>query len=87
MIKKLRIKFVCIIMLIVTCMLAILFTALFVFMNRSLENNQITGMARAAQEPLPRHVPGKGGANNLKLPAIVLERMPDGTLAFAKEAD
>ena len=83
MIKKLRVKFVCINMLIVTCMLALLFTTLFVFMNRSLVQKQISGMAQAAQEPLPRRVPGKGGANALKLPAIVLERLPDGTLAAA----
>ena len=83
MIKKLRIKFICINMLIVSCMLVLLFTTLFVFMNQSLARRQIASMERAAQEPLPRNAFGKGGANELKLPAIVLERLPDGTLAAA----
>ena len=83
MIKKLRIKFICVNMLIVSCMLALLFNMLFVFMNQSLAQRQIASMEQAAQEPLPRNVFGKGGANELKLPAIVLERRPDGTLAAA----
>lgn len=83
MIKKLRIKFICVNMLIVTCMLALLFTTLFVFMHKSLEQNQLAGMVRAAEEPLPKHALRKGGANELKLPAIVLEKMPDGSLISA----
>ena len=83
MIKKLRIKFICVNMLIVTCMLALLFTTLFVFMHRSLEQNQLAGMMRAAQEPLPKHALWKGGTSELKLPAIVLEKLPDGSLISA----
>ena len=83
MIKKLRIKFICVNMLIVTCMLALLFTTLFVFMHKSLEQNQLAGMVRAAEEPLPKHALWKGGANELRLPAIVLEKMPDGSLISA----
>ena len=80
MIKKLRVKFVCINMLIVTCMLILLFTTLFVYMHRGLVRDQLAAMTRAAEGPVLKHAPGKGGGDDARSPAIVLERARDGSL-------
>ena len=80
MIRKLRVKFVCINMLIVTCMLALLFFTLFHFMREGLVRDQIATMRRAAEEPMSRRIPEKSGGGELRMPTIVLERGPDGSL-------
>jgi hypothetical protein len=83
LIQKLRVKFVCINMLIVTCMLILLFTTLFVYMHRGLVRDQLAAMTRAAEGPVLKHAPGKGGGDDARSPAIVLERGRDGSLIAA----
>ena len=81
MIRKLRIKFVCINMLIVGCMLLILFGMLYHFMGRSIEQDQLRMLSRLAEEPIHKgSLPTRGGGEEVFLPHFILEYGLDGTL-------
>ena len=80
MIKKLRIKFICVNMLIVTCMLAVLFGTLTSFMRRSIAQDQRIMLHRAAEEPGRKYRPDSDTDRELSLAHFTLEYGADGTL-------
>jgi hypothetical protein len=80
--KKLRIKFVCIMMVIVTAMLAVIFGLVLHFMQTSLEENSIQMLRNIANDPLHSGGPGKPNEppKEMRLPYFILEIGPDGKL-------
>lgn len=82
MLKKLRIKFVCIMMVIVTAMLAVIFGLVLHFMQTSLEENSIQMLRNIANDPLHSVGPGKPNEppKEMRLPYFILEIGPDGKL-------
>ncbi|MBQ9684950.1 MAG: HAMP domain-containing histidine kinase [Oscillospiraceae bacterium] len=87
MIGKLRVKFVVINMLIVTCMLALSFGLLSHFMRRSMVDERVSAMQRIAEEPMHMHSPGRGGDGDLRLPYFTLEEGPDDEIMRFGSAD
>lgn len=69
MIKRLRIKFVCINMTIVTIMLCVIFGLVLHFTSVSMEKESIEMMQSVALDPLQLGIPGKG-ASGVRLPYL-----------------
>lgn len=76
MIKRLRIKFVCITMTLVTVMLLSLLIVLYVTTASSLERSSIDALQSAIQN---RHLPGRPGEGTSQL-TFRLEELPDGSV-------
>ena len=79
MIKRLRIKFVCIKMTIVTIMLCVIFGLVLHFTSVSMEKESIEMMQSVALDPLQLGTPGKG-ASGVRLPYFALQLGPGGEL-------
>ena len=79
MIKRLRIKFVCINMTIVTIMLCVIFGLVLHFTSVSMEKESIEMMQSVALDPLQLGTPGKG-ASGVRLPYFALQLSPGGEL-------
>ena len=77
MIKRLRIKFVCINMTIVTVMLCVIFGLVLHFTSTDMEKNSIEMMHAVAMEPQPPGAPGKWGPGT-QLPHFILQLNPGG---------
>ena len=77
MIKKLRLKIVCIVMAIVMVMMAVIFAMIFGFTKRNLEHNSIQALRMAADMKLGGR-PGGGPERNM--PCFMLEWGFDGEL-------
>ena len=73
MIKKLRIKFICVNMLIVTLMLVLALGILISYMKTSLVHDQYIVLQRIAAEPGPKLRPGNKDGKNYYSPCFVLE--------------
>ena len=81
MIKKLRIKFICVNMLFVTCMLAILFGTLTYFMSRTIAKEKTAELHRIAAEPGRKIRPyGGNSSGEYVMSYFTLEYGPDGKL-------
>ena len=80
MLKKLRIKFVCINMTIVTIMLMVLFSVLYISTSRALEAESVELMRAIAENPMRQHIP-KERRFELRRPYIVIRIDPDGNPA------
>lgn len=80
MIKKLRIKFICINMLIVTVMLAVLLGTLTQYIQRSMVKDRYTMMHRVAEEPGRKVRPSADGEESVYPPYFILEHDPNGEL-------
>ena len=83
MIRKLRIKFICVNMLIVTCMLILMFGLLFQSIKTNIVQDQVSMMQRIAED-MGRDRPfGRGDARvGLNLFHFTLEPGPDGRLLY-----
>ena len=80
MIKKLRIKLVCVNVLISACVLAVLFVSLTGYMRKSVKRDQINMLRRIAEEPGHKtRLYGQHG-ETVYLPCLTLEPGPDGEL-------
>ena len=79
MIKRLRIKFVCINMTIVTVMLCVIFATILHFTSMNLEKESLGMMQSVALNPMQAGVPGKN-AHGIHLPYIALQLDPGGEL-------
>ena len=79
MIKKLRIKFICINMLLVTLMLGLIFSMVFFFTRKDLEEDSIAMMQEIAASPMQQFQPGATGSD-LSLPYFTLELGRDGEI-------
>ena len=77
MIRRLRIKFVCINMAIVTAMLCVIFGLVLHFTSTSMERDSVEMMRAAAMTPLQPGAPGKWEPGN-QLPHFVLQLGPGG---------
>lgn len=80
MIKRLRTKFVCINMAIVTVMLVVIFGMVLHFTYEDLQNQSLRAMAMAVEERRPLGKPGEAAEHMLK-PWFVAQIEPDGTAA------
>lgn len=79
MIRRLRIKFVCITMSIVTVILAGVMVAVLGLTRASLERESLETMYRIARDPVPLQAPDEE-VNGMRLPYFVLEVKDDGTV-------
>ena len=79
MIKRLRSKFVCFNMTIVTIMLCVIFGLVLHFTSVSMEKESIEMMQSVALDPLQLGIPGKG-ASGVRLPYFALQLGPGGEL-------
>lgn len=77
MIKRLRIKFVCINMTIVTVMLCVIFGLVLHFTSTDMEKNSIEMMHAVAMNSHQPGIPGKWGPGT-QLPHFILQLSPDG---------
>lgn len=77
MIKRLRVKFVCINMVIVTAMLCVIFGLVLHFTSRSMERDSVEMMHAVAMNPQPPGAPGKWGPGT-QLPHFTLQLSPGG---------
>ena len=77
MIRRLRIKFVCINMLIVTLMLCAIFCTVLYFTKENLEEESIGMMQAIALDPLRLNQPGDRGSG-VRLPYFALQVGPRG---------
>ncbi len=77
MIKRLKIKFVCIFMIIVTVMLGVIFGTVISMTYRNIEQHSISAMRDAAALPDPPAMPPKG-PESLAIPHFSLIVTPDG---------
>lgn len=83
MIKKLRWKFVAIIMLFVTAVLLVVFLAVFHSSRASLEQNSSEILQRVVQaDSLSLSYPGKGDKGSVQLPYFVVEMFSDSSYGF-----
>jgi len=88
LIKRLRIKFICVNMLFVTCMLAILFGTLTYFMSRTIAKEKTTELHRIAAEPGKKIRPYGGNTNGeYVMSYFTLEYGPDGKLTAFGSGD
>lgn len=78
MIKRLRIKFVCINMTIVTIMLCVIFGMVLHFTSTNLEKESLRMMQSVAVDPLRLGIPGKN--SHVHLPYFALQLGPGGEL-------
>lgn len=79
MIRRLRLKFVSIVMVIVTIMLFAIFAMVFYFTSRNLERESLGMMQAVAQEPMRLGGPDEA-PDGLRLPYFVLELDRDGSI-------
>lgn len=82
MIRRLRLKFVCINMAIVTLMLCAIFAMVFFFTRANLERESIGVMQALAQEPMRPGGPDER-PEGVRLPFFTLELDEDGGIADA----
>lgn len=82
MLKRLRVKFICINMLIVTAMLCVIFGMIYHFTRQNLESESFRTMQTLAAEPLRRGRPDPW-PGEVRLPYLVLEIGPAGRLTAA----
>ncbi|MGN1004500.1 MAG: sensor histidine kinase [Oscillospiraceae bacterium] len=82
MIRRLRIKFVCINMTIVTIMLCAIFVMVLSFTKNNLEQESISMMQSVALDPMRLGHPGEAGPN-VRLPYFALQIGPGGDLVAA----
>ncbi|MBP0965075.1 MAG: HAMP domain-containing histidine kinase [Oscillospiraceae bacterium] len=80
MIKRLKIKFVFVNMLIVTIMLGIIFGTVLIFTKNELENQSIQAM-RTTTSMMLRPKPPEGGREDMRLPCFLMVEAADGTLS------
>ena len=81
MIRKVRIKFICVNMLIVACMLILMFGLLFYTIRKNIVQDQITMMQRIAEDTGHDRPFGRGSARvGLSFFYFTLEPGPDGAL-------
>ena len=81
MLKKLRLKFVCYTMTIVTVMLCIILGVILGFMNHAMEEENIQMLRSAAAGP-----PGMPRPGGIRQPYFALEAGPDGVIVLTGEA-
>lgn len=82
MLKRLRIKFVCTNMIIVTVMLCIIFGTVLHFTRQNLERDSLSMMRTVAMSPMhPGHP--KASTEEIRLPFFVLQVGPNGRLLAA----
>lgn len=79
MTKKLRCKFVCITMTIVTLMLCIIMSMIYIFMKINLENNSINMLQNIATNPFLQYMPNEL-SDDMRLPYFILHIGPQGEL-------
>ena len=77
MIKRLKIKFICIFMMIVTVMLGIIFGTVISMTQRNIEQSSISDMRDIAKPPMPPELPENGFAPPV-MPHFSLIVTPDG---------
>lgn len=84
MLKRLRIKFICIMMAVVTLLLAAVFALVLYFTQRDLAQNSIQLMQAAANRPFSSERPSAGGRpDEVKLPYFILQFGRHGELLTA----
>ena len=83
MLKRLRIKFVCITMVIVTLMLCVIFGLLIRFTVADLEKQNLQLLQNVAQEPMK---PGRPGGEQVLLPYFVLRQSSLGEIVISAGA-
>ena len=81
MIKKLRVRFICVTMLIVTAVIVLALGILTEYMQKSLVKDQYAMLRRIAGNPGKKVSPGINDAKNFHLPYFILEYTKDGGLA------
>ena len=79
MLRKLRIKFVCVNMLIVTMMLLVIFGLVFKFTQANLEQQSVSMMEQLAEDPFRLSLPGER-REDIQLPYFVLQLGRSGDL-------
>ena len=79
MLRKLRIKFVCVNMLIVTVMLLVIFGMVFKFTQANLEQQSVNMMEQLAEDPFRLSLPGER-REDIQLPYFVLQLGRSGDL-------
>ena len=82
MIKRLRIKFVCINMAIVTVMLCMIFGMMLYVTRANLEQESLGMMRSVAMDAARLPIPGEGGAGS-RLPHFILQVGPGGNILVA----
>ncbi len=82
MTKKLRYKFIWITMSIITIMLCIIMSMIYVFTKMNLENNSIHMLQNIAMNPFPKRVPGEL-SDDVRLPYFILQISKQGELIAA----
>jgi len=81
LIKKLRVRFICVTMLIVTAVIVLALGILTEYMQKSLVKDQYAMLRRIAGNPGKKVSPGINDAKNFHLPYFILEYTKDGGLA------
>lgn len=79
MLRKLRIKFICVNMLIVTMMLLVIFGLVFKFTQANLEQQSVSMMEQLAEDPFRLSLPGER-REDIQLPYFVLQLGRSGDL-------
>lgn len=77
MLKKLRLKFICVLMAVVTVLLCVIFGLVLRFTARSLEEQSLQQLTRAVQGPMK---PGRPGEPMEQLNCFTVQKGPDGKL-------
>lgn len=82
MLKKLRLRFVCITMTIVTVMLAVILGMIVEFTKDNLREQSVAMMQTVASSPIPPTKPGRLPNRGLfgNLPYFIIEKLPSGEL-------
>ena len=83
MIKKLRIKFVCVIMSIVMVLLGCILGVVIRFTGQSMEVQSISMMRTIASAPFQQGIPGKTGDDQVRLPFFTVQISSRGELIAA----
>ena len=79
MLKKLRCKFICVIMAVVTVMLCLLLGLVIFFMSKGMEYQSIRLMQTIAQQAPPTARP-RGAPQDVRLPVFTVQTDPKGTI-------
>ena len=82
MIRRLRLKFICVNMLIVTVMMGVIFGLVYHFTQTGLETQSVSMLQSIAAEPFRPNRPGKP-PEGVQLPFFMLELDKDGSLTAA----
>ena len=82
MIRRLRLKFICVNMLIVTVMMGVIFGLVYHFTQTGLETQSVSMLQSIAAEPFRPNRPGKP-PEGVQLPFFMLELDEDGSLTAA----